>query len=369
MRLFPTIASALPVRRSFAVLAAAVLASSFLSFAATARAEGEELTPDHSSYDMTLAEGSMPAGWSLVKEGGAADENAVKDAISAIAKDKGLVTAKDAKVHYFARSATTVDGKKAVFILMDLDAKSDPFTNALKDAAAGKGWSYREMGAATRLLVVSAPADVLGKAVELQTSWALKQLSTLAMSKIEGRFLPQGEAVAKAALAIDGKFAAAHFALGFYVEITLAGRADSKVAIDDGISHYRAALGKDATGEFSAGQRARTQGQLGGLLLQKGGPSVEARDLLKEAVAAAASLKRDDGLVYQYNLACAHARLKEIDDAFKQLTPVLEENAKSVIGGIHWIEDEDFDGLHSDARWEELKKKYPATSHTTGDGV
>jgi hypothetical protein len=352
------------ILRSLAVATASVVAC---WFAPAARADDP---PVHSMYDMALAEGATPEGWKLVKEGGAPDENAVKDAIAAIAKEKGLAGDKGAKIHFVTRSVTSPEGKKAVFVLADLDDKSDEFVAAVKEAATAKGWTFREMGAPTRLLFVSAPEDVREKALAIQLAYAVKQLVARAQSALENHSgLERILGYSDASLAVEPKNGPANFLRG-RIQLALYNQSREDKELDKGIANFRAVFAKDATGDVTAKDRTMAQGELGSLLLQKGGPSVEARDALKEAVAGKANIERQALMGYVYNLACAHARLKELDDAFKHLSDVLEENSKVRVEGIeHWREgDPDFDNLKSDARWTELTKKYPPSASRPSDG-
>ena len=138
-----------------------------------------------------------------------------------------------------------------------------------------------------------------------------------------------------------------------------------------GITYLRAAVAKEATGTLGKGDRAKALSKLGYAYLEKekSGPSTEARDALKEAVGAVADLDSEEATIARYNLACAHARLKEIDDAFKNLTTMLEENAKDPSNGsLKWQDDVDFTNLKADPRWAALAKKYPQTEHGHGGG-
>lgn len=356
------------VRRWFPVLAVVAAAS----FAPTVRAEdaegpeghGEMGEPEHSAYDMALAAAGLPEGWKLVPSAeGAADENALKDAVVATVKD----SIKPDAVHFVMRSATTPDGKKAVFALVDLDEKAPKAVDALGAAAAAKGWTVRTLGAPTRLLVVAAPADVAAKATEVQTAYAARMLAVKASAALENRNARRAFLLGRAVLALDGKHAVGHMVVG---QLLLGEGTQAKQAQGDGadellakaVVHLRAAVAKDATGTLTPGERATTLGELGLGLLYTKKADAEARDVLKEAVAGTFDSPRT-AAVARYNLACAHGRLKELDAAFKELATVLEAESKSPADGQllgAWRADEDFTNLRADPRWAELEKKYPA---------
>lgn len=351
---------------SLAAVSAAVVA------APVARAEGEEEMPvEHSAYDMALAEGALPEGWTLLKSAdGAADENALKDAILAIAKEKGAAAD---KLHFVTRSASAADGK-AVFALLDLDARADAFSIALKEAAGGKGWAFRAMGAPTRLLVVAAPEAVREKAVGVQTAWAAKMLAVKSSSALEARNGPRAILMAKTALAIDPKSAGANSVIGRMMagEAIQAAQHQGEAAAEmlkKAIDTLRLSVSKEATGGLTPGERAATLGELGLALLYVKGAKAdeEARDVLKEAVGLPFDEPRV-GTIARYNLACAYGRLKDLDSAFKELTATLEANAKSPVSGIGdgWRQDADFENLKADPRWAELEKKFPASGGDMG---
>lgn len=350
---------------SFAVCAAVVAAP-------VARAEGEEEMPaEHSAYDMALAEGGMPEGWTLLKSAdGAADENALKDAVLALAKEKGAAAD---KLHFVTRSATAAEGK-AVFALIDLDERADAFSIALKDAAAGKGWAFRAMGAPTRLLVVAAPEALRERAVALQSSWAAKMLAVKATSALEARNGPRAVLMAKTAIAIDPKSAGANSVIGRMMSGEAIQAAqhqgeDAPAMLKKAIDMMKLSVSKEATGGLTPGERASTLGELGLTLLyvKTTKADEEARDVLKEAVGLPFDEPRT-GIVARYNLACSYGRLKDLDNAFKELTATLEANAKSPVEGIGdgWRQDADFENLKADPRWAELEKKYPATGGDMG---
>jgi tetratricopeptide (TPR) repeat protein len=251
--------------------------------------------------------------------------------------------------------------------LIDLDEKSDGALAALKAAAAAKGWALEAMGAPTRLLVVSAPADVLPKAVEVQRAYAARMLAVKASGAYENRVFRRAFTFAQTVLALDPKHAGGHLIVGrlMAAEGIQAKQAEGEKAdeiIAAAVKHLRAAFAKDATGTLSAGERASGLGELGLALLYTKKADAEARDALKEAVAGTFDTA-SEGAIARYNLACAHGRLKEIDAAFEHLALVLAAETKSP-GNAQllqaWQKDEDFTNLHGDPRWAELVKQYPA---------
>ncbi len=354
------------LRRSFLLV---VTALALVAGGPTARAEdpaaAEAVDAEHSQSDIRLAAEGLPEGWALVGSAeAAADEAALKDAVIATAK------APAAKVHVLGRSATTPDGKKAIFALVDLDEALPEAIAALKAAAEAKGWAVERMGHARRWVVVAAPADVRAKAVEVQKAYAVRMLGTRATSALSAGSESRALGLARAMLAMDAKSAVGNFVAGRLVtNEALQVKAREGEAADailaKGIALLKAAVAKDATGTLTDGERAIAGSELGLALLYTKKADAEARDVLKQAVAGTFDEPRAATLA-RYNLACAHGRLKELDAAFAELGAVLEAETKAASGhgGSQllgaWRADEDFTNLRADARWAELEKKYPA---------
>lgn len=340
----------------------AVLAS--IALAGAARADDGE--PVHSAYDMALAEDAMPEGWKLSKSAdGAKDESTVKDAIAAVAAEKKL-----APEGYVAvmRSASTADGKKAVFALIDLVKASPEFQAGLEEAAKTKGWTVRTIASPLRVLVVAAPDDLREKAVALQLGFAARMLGIKAESAGEWR---RAREFALVVVALDEKDAKGNLILGTIeasAALQMTPGTPDVARLDKGIALVEKAISKDATRPLSAGDAATARGNLGGFILNKGGASTRARDVLKEAVKNPGAAGESEIMGWRYNLACAHGRLKEVDEAFANLTPVLVFMEKTPVEGMaHWRKDPDFDNLHADARWAEFLKKYGAEAPKEGE--
>lgn len=350
---------------AFALLLPVVVAS--VVVAPEARAEDAAAEPaeaEHSQHDVRLSADGLPEGWKLVGSAEAApDEAALKDAIVAVVASK----AKAEQVHVLGASATSPDGKKAVFALVDLDAVLPEAVAALKGAAEGKGWAVVAMGHATRWLVVAAPAEVRAKAVEVQVAYATRMLGLRATSALGAGNGARAVALARAILAMDAKHAVGNYVLGAAAsaeanELRMREADDAAAVLGKAIAYMKAAVAKDATGSLTAGERAACLGELGLALLFTKKADAEARDFLKEAVAGTFDEPRS-ATIARYNLACAHGRLKELDEAFAALTASLEADTKAGDGaGIAriWRADEDLVSLKQDPRWAELEKKFPA---------
>lgn len=364
-------------RRWFVALAA--LALPFALSPASTRAEDDEPSDPMSgdpeaggnkvtSFAMVLEKDGLPEGFTIVEgEAAGPDAKALEEAVNAIAKDKGVATSDDYSV--LMRSAAGPAGVKAHYAYVDLGAPSQTFVDALKAEGAKKSWSVRAMGTERHVLVTAAPEAARAKAEGFATAFAGRMLTRRAVKSLEsdGR---RALGLSRIALQLDAKSAGAHFILGL-IQMQLALRAKPIGNLEPAITHFRAGLDKDATNALSKREAVIATGKLGQSILNKGGPSAEARDLLKATVASLSELtpaERTDAVGFRYDLACAHGRLKEVDDAFKVLSSVLEDDAKDPVQGISeiWREkDTDLDSLRADPRWKALLEKYPDTSAGT----
>jgi hypothetical protein len=334
--------------------------------------------PDHSSADMSLRAEVLqnvppevlPAGWALVpdeEKERPAGEKAIREAVEALAKEANVPSS---EISTDVRSLRLADGKVATFGLIDVWTSPGGFRKAIEDKAKANGWAFREMGSPVRLSVIAAPAETLEKMSEVQALVAAFGLLDAAFKRIAS-FPEKAESLANASAAMKPGIAMQHYVLA------QARRPQGRPpyapdAFDKSIAELRSTLAEKGPFALNEAQRISVSGELGNYLLNKGGPSEEARDALKFAVEHTSALpNRDRGTTmgWLYNLACAHGRLKELDPAFTHLRAVLEEDKKEKIEGIdHWRKDPDFDNLHGDPRWEEILKAFPEGGGSGGGG-
>ena len=348
-------------RRRLALLAIASLTALVVAFAGKARAEDDEPDLYYDWSTMKLAADHLPEGWKLIQ--GASDLGgdqrlALHEGIT----ESGKEAANDPQMgDAFLQSIDVGDGKVATVALVDVKSKAQAFLKALKPRAEKAAWALREMGAPARLLLVAAPEDVKARVVAVQSTWAARMLATSAVERFDEHLANRAEPLAKAALAIEPGAARAHMALGL-VKKDMLGQGSAPEAWDAVIAEFRAATDEKAAIPLSERETAQTRGELGLALLERKNANEEARDVLAKSVAGGALIDPQNALINRYNLACAHGRLKEIDPAFEQLKTTLEDNKKVHFQGLDWQNDHDFDNLHGDPRWEELKKSFPKPS-------
>lgn len=353
------------------LLAFAVLAPAAVATSPVARAEDEpsplvadpETLCEYSSFDLALAAEALPKDWKLLEGDAAGPEaKALEAAIRAIGKDKGVASS-DA-FHVEMRTVAGPGAAKLLYGLYDLAVPSATFADALKAEATKNGWVVREMGTARHGLVVSAPEALRAQAVGVQTAWASRILSVRASGALESAMAARAIGLSRVVLAIDDKYAPAHLIVGLMAK-DVALRSEPRGSLDPAIGHLKAALAKDASIPLGVRDATLARGNLGSAILNKGGPSEEAREILKEAVKTVSEVSRDEGIGYRYDLACAHARLKEIEPAFTLLIAVLEDDEKEPVRGISaWRKDPDFENLKADARWKKLLEKYGESEST-----
>ncbi len=319
----------------------------------------EWTAPPYGAQDMRLSDAVLPEGWKIVEGGTSPAVKAVEDAAKAGAAGAGVPPE---RVTAHATALALPGGASATIVLIDVDADPKGLSTRMAATAEKEGWGFREMGSPARLLVVLAAEDLREKVKTVQSHAAARFLAVTSWSELEAHIEHRAEALARGALAIDDGCAPAHLTLA-EVEARKAQGFRPPGPLDDAIREFRAAIDGKGSTPLDKSQVVVAKGDLAQCLLTKGGADAEAKDLLLAAVEGGDLVDRPRRMGNVYNLACAHARLKEKDKAFERLTAVLEENRKSKIEGIqHWATgDPDLDSLKDDPRWKALVDKYAAT--------
>jgi len=315
---------------------------------------------DYSSLSIALAEAGLPEGWTMLEPAAAgSDAKALEETVRAVAMLTAVADSKE--FHVEVRSVAAPDGTKVHYAYYDLGRPAKVFATALATRGATDGFTVREIGTPRHGLVVFAPEALRPRAVEIATAFAVHLLAVAASSAQARGDGFRAIALSRIALGIDGSLAPAHLIVGLGAK-QIALLKNPKGDLGPAIEHLKASLAKGATKPLDARDTIVAKGNLGQAYLNQGLPSPEARDLLKEAVAGAAEINRGWGVAFRYDLACAHARLKELDEAFALLSGVLAEIAKEPVEGIDeiWRKDVDFDHLRPDPRWKKLLETYGA---------
>lgn len=319
--------------------------------------DGAPDAPKFASEHMALATGAiLPTGWSLLAA--EAPRPAAEAAILAAAGEAAKAAGTSTPVAE-VRSLSGPGGKTATFVLLDADEKAATISASLATAAKKKGWALREMGAPSRLLVADAPPDARDALVSAQVKWAAEGLAARANAVREGHDPHGCLAVAMVALGLDPKNAHAHVAAVGPLW-ALPYLKDPRGPYDAAIAHSKAAVEPGTSYPLTPAEAWEVRHHIAVLFNFEGGHAKEARDILLECVKHRDIAGDRNYWTARYNLAGAHALMKEKDAAFADLTAALEQNVTEPVFGIEpWREAEDFAVLHDDPRWKALLEKYP----------
>jgi hypothetical protein len=318
-----------------------------------------------------LEAAALPDGWRIVEASEARKPDAAVEAqVRACAKEAGLDLRDDMDI------VTTLlaDPKGAFVTVVLVEVTVDPkgLPASLQAAAREKGWAYRELASRGRLALLAGPAEARDAALGIQVAWAVRALTEKAFRLVQGA-MPRAEealALARWTFAIEPAAAMPHM-----IEGTLEARRGAAVQTEE----QRAALARGivlldkANAEGSPHRPAgmlltHWYGELGNaLLFQKNAAAdARARDLLSKALAAGkTALDATHLIIWRYNLACAHSRLREADAAFRELDACLADYARNPFLGpladwirVQVIPDPDFDPIRQDPRFDALMSKH-----------
>jgi tetratricopeptide (TPR) repeat protein len=342
----------------------------------------------------------MKDGWALV-EGGAAADQPCAATLMEIATGVGL---DDMAFYVEARRLKTPAGATVDVAWVDIDTDPTTVRKAIDQAAGERGWAVRELSTPYRLLVVGGSGQAQESALRHQQEHVIRRFVTMAETRLEARarhaddmreaeaaarsFLERGRAVGVDAAALDVLDAFLHWRAWSVAngekqsqEAKLKKDANDEKAKEAAAKAKATADAEEAqflqlaSKGFAPGRAVQPLGWLpvsvagraGGMLLEKKDASVltEAVRLLDAAVAVEGrSPNADLAYANRYNLACAHARLGNLDKAFEYLEGALELGATRppfAFGSsfVHLRDkDDDMAPLRKDERWEPLIEKY-----------
>jgi hypothetical protein len=321
--------------------------------------------------DVALAESGLPkdGGFKPAPDGAppAPDAKAIADFLASTVGTRSSIT------FSVTRSFVTADGKPVTLVLADVAGDPEKVAAAVAEEAPKKGWSSRVIALPSRLAVVAGPEEARTKILDAQGAFALRLLLIKFDALVEMERESQAYAYAGAILKLEPKHAGAHLVAADGISQRGQKNQDAEMGAKAG-PHFKAALDKDAVAPLTGDALTRGKGHYGQWILTSanGAPSAEARDLLLEAVKGlpGKTIKPKDAIGLRYDLACAYARLKELDPAFEHLSKALEENALTpVVPASHWRNDDpDMQNLKADPRWAKLLEKHPAPKEGGGDG-
>lgn len=311
---------------------------------------------------LPTADAKLPKGWALRPE--SPEGEARTDVLVAALRETLKPAVPDpSQVMVLARELQGPETAGATIMLVRAPSqKGSPPTDVLKTleaAATGKGWVLKEVGTPAIVLLVSAPEAARKDLLAAAAQWGAESLSlqTIAAQQKLGPHFALANLLA--ALALDPRNVQAHFRSS-QLRFALALNKVEHGSLERAAEHGELALAKDPAYPFTTAKRFEVVAEVATTFLYAKGREEKAHAALTEALADPGFRAGERGWGARYNLACASARVKKLDQAFTELGTVLAEDAKNPLTGIeHWREDPDFESLRADPRWKALLEKYP----------
>jgi tetratricopeptide (TPR) repeat protein len=301
----------------------------------------------------------LPEGWTAVAEGGAAAEKVgtgVRETLTAAQVEPG-------RVSLFITQVKGPAGAEAALATVDTDplltpGGPAPVATLLEAASAAQGWTVKAIGGPKCAFLYAGPAESREILTAAAMAWAAQGLAARAQRMTQSGDPLVGLSTLKLGLALDAASGFANLLAGDILQ----GLGQQKRPHGDlaaAITHYDAALKGGGLyplqpqGMYHARNRKAVT-----LLLA--GKAEAAYAVYQELLADPVTEKHEERWGIVYNGACAASRVGKLDEAFKLLVSVLEQDAKETVDGIsHWREDPDFSGMKADPRWKALLEKYP----------
>jgi tetratricopeptide (TPR) repeat protein len=306
-----------------------------------------------------------PKGWSSLTTARAIPAAApTAGRMLALAKEAGVDTK---NLHARARAFTKGEQVLAYVTLIALDAPPvEAFSAALASAAKEADWAVLELGSPLRLVLAwgGTPQD-RSALLAWQRELAVRKLLDLGLERRRQAAAEQDEVDFRAATALIEEAGALAPEAGAYQ--ALRGILTHRPGTEDAFPYFRKAISDATPIPARMAWRVFAAGELGLGLLVAGTPEglTEAVTVLLFAVrneqpAAAATARFGN----RYNLACAYARLGDLDAAFAALEASLALG-QAELGddyAFHYAhcrdKDTDMAALRADARFTALLEKY-----------
>lgn len=306
------------------------------------------------------AQAKLPEGWQAVAEGGAAAEKmgtGVRETLTAAKVEPG-------RVSLFVTQVRGPAGAEAALGVVDTDplltpGGPAPVATLLEAVSAAQGWSVRALGGPACAFVIAAPDEHREALTAAVLAWAAEGLAARAQRLSQNGDPLVALATLKLALGCQPKAGFANLLAADILQ-ALGQQKRPHGDLAAAIAHYDAAL--KGGGAYDLEPRALYFARMGkATTLLLNNQAEPAYALYQELLADPATATSPGRWGTTYNAACAAARVGKLDEAFRLLGAVLEQDAKDGVEGIsHWREDPDFSALHADPRWKSLLEKYPA---------
>ncbi len=325
------------------------------------------------SESLMPSEKNAPEGWEL--EDDDSGFAAIEDKLIAIGEGLGL----DDDSFYVQLQAFSKGGANVIAAMVDVDKKVFAYKHALTAKATESGWSVSDLGHPGRILVISGSGSTVGELEKALHEHAIYALTEMAMNRIRGRggqedvgraaavkYTRYIESIAPGAGAASAVRGVVHW-IQSRKAIKKQGDKPDRGEEEKAVKFFGKAFADGTKYPPKGSVRVWAAAQLGGILL-----TWKDKSKLDEATRAleiAVKYEKDGRRMSQrfesrYNLACAYARAKRVDDAFKMLEKSLEVLKNMPVRAWrnshkHAEEkDEDMAPLRNDPRFSKLMEDF-----------
>jgi len=289
--------------------------------------------PSYGAADLILEEDGLKAPWEIVyDELPGTPGDALEAWVTSVAKASGIA---EDDLLCETRILKGPDGVAATVLVLEVDGEPKTLERDLTARGQAQGHVVRTLGHGTRILVLAAPEAVRKLLLDMQVAYAVRSLTDQGWERFQADSLVGASMFAKGARKMDAKAGAPMVLLGMVA--TKAGE------FDEAIEAFRAGFGKGVTVPATGRLAMRGYAHYGYACLEKKGEAAfkEGREAFQKCVAleSEADPKTDPLYIQRYNLACAHSRLNEKDEALFQLEKALDMAKKRGMNIARWVQN------------------------------
>jgi hypothetical protein len=337
--------------------------------------------PGYAAESLIVTEADLPSPWKLGELGEDLPGLPTEAAITGVAGEK--IDTFDVGIEH--RPIKGPGGEDLVIAVLDVDLDDPaPFLDALKSAAAAKGWRHGELGHRRRVMIVAGPEELAKKLESIQRDAAARNLGGMAFERLLSDFnqgkpgrtsIQRARAFAKVSEALAEKTPLSRTILG------LCGIFENTELEDkqEGLDLLREWVDKDGVFTPSTELKLFAWGMIGRTLAEKKTDkayeeSVKWLDkcVAEEELATKLANERGDSYLRlrvwgnRYNGICSLAKLGRKQEALSRLPRCLELGARmTTLDGSWqnyfehvWYWDEDLDELRKEAGFMDIVKKH-----------
>ncbi len=278
--------------------------------------------PSYGAADLVLEEDGLEAPWEIVfDELPGTPGEALEPWVLDVAKACGV---SEDDMLCEVRILKGPEDAAATILVAEIDGDPKTLVETLEARGKAQGYVVRALGHPSRVLVLAAPEAFRDKLLKLQTEYAVSSLTKQGWERFQQKSMVGAATFAKGARKMDPKAGAPMVLLGMV--------ATNQGQFDEAIEAFRVGFGKGVTVPAEGRFAMRGYAHYGYACLEKKGEHFkEGREAFQKCVEleSEGDPKEDPLFIQRYNLACAHARLKEVDQALMQLELSLEMGRKS----------------------------------------